>query len=392
MCPEIAAGLCANPRPSTAPSSPPSSAPPRPASTTSAAGAPSAPSRTSTTCSSSARACRATRWRATASAATPTSSSATGTPLVPLHLDIPVTIAGMSFGALSAQAKEALGRGASEAGHLHDDRRRRHDAGGARASPRPRLPVPAQPLRHEPRRPPRRRRDRDRPRAGRQARRRRHAARPEDQRAGRGDADAARRASTSAAPAATPTGPAPTTSPSRSSSCARSPTGEKPVYVKIGATRTYYDVKLAVDAGADVVVVDGMQGGTAATQEVFIEHVGIPTLAAIPQAVQALQELGLHRKVQLIVSGGIRTGADVAKAMALGADAVVDRDGRADRAGRQRAAVRRRVPRAGHAPPASTTTSRTAAIPPGSRPRTRSWPRASTRSRAAAAWPTTCGC
>jgi glutamate synthase domain-containing protein 2 len=65
-----------------------------------------------------------------------------------------------------------------------------------------------------------------------------------------------------------------------------------------------------------------MQGGTAATQDVFIEHVGIPTLAALPQAVQALSELGVHRKVQLIVSGGIRTGADVAKAMALGADAV----------------------------------------------------------------------
>lgn len=81
---------------------------------------------------------------------------------------------------------------------------------------------------------------------------------------------------------------------------------EKPIYVKVGASRTYYDVKLAVHAGADVVVVDGMQGGTAATQDVFIEHVGIPTLAAIPQAVQALQELGVHRKpdgVQLIVSG-----------------------------------------------------------------------------------------
>ncbi|QCR38120.1 FMN-binding glutamate synthase family protein [Nissabacter sp. SGAir0207] len=95
-----------------------------------------------------------------------------------------------------------------------------------------------------------------------------------------------------------------------------------PIYVKVGATRTYYDVKLAVHAGADVVVVDGMQGGTAATQDVFIEHVGIPTMAAIPQAVQALQELGVHREVQLIVSGGIRNGADVAKAIALGADAV----------------------------------------------------------------------
>lgn len=95
-----------------------------------------------------------------------------------------------------------------------------------------------------------------------------------------------------------------------------------PIYMKIGATRTYYDVKLAVKAGADVIVLDGMQGGTAATQDVFIEHVGIPTLAAIPEAVKALQEMGMHRKVQLIVSGGIRNGADVAKCMALGADAV----------------------------------------------------------------------
>src|SRR5207302_6961408 len=97
---------------------------------------------------------------------------------------------------------------------------------------------------------------------------------------------------------------------------------EKPIYVKVGATRTYYDVQLAVKSGADVIVVDGMQGGTAATQEVFIEHVGIPTLPAVRLAVDSLQELGMHRKVQLIVSGGIRTGADVAKALALGADAV----------------------------------------------------------------------
>jgi methylamine---glutamate N-methyltransferase subunit C len=97
---------------------------------------------------------------------------------------------------------------------------------------------------------------------------------------------------------------------------------EKPIFVKVGATRTYYDVALAVKAGADVVVLDGMQGGTAATQDVFIEHVGIPILAAIPQAVEALRELDMHRKVQLIVSGGIRSGADVAKALALGADCV----------------------------------------------------------------------
>jgi glutamate synthase domain-containing protein 2 len=97
---------------------------------------------------------------------------------------------------------------------------------------------------------------------------------------------------------------------------------EKPIYIKVGATRAYYDAALAVKAGADVIVLDGMQGGTAATQDVFIEHVGIPILAAIPPAVSALQELGMHRKVNLIVSGGIRNGADAAKALALGADAV----------------------------------------------------------------------
>ena len=97
---------------------------------------------------------------------------------------------------------------------------------------------------------------------------------------------------------------------------------EKPIYIKIGGARPYYDTALSVKAGADVIVIDGMQGGTAATQEVFIEHVGQPTLACIRPAVKALQELGQHRKVQLIVSGGIRNGADVAKALALGADAV----------------------------------------------------------------------
>jgi glutamate synthase domain-containing protein 2 len=97
---------------------------------------------------------------------------------------------------------------------------------------------------------------------------------------------------------------------------------EKPIYIKVGGARPYFDTTLAIKAGADVVVLDGMQGGTAATQDVFIEHVGQPTMACIRPAVQALQDLGMHREVQLVISGGIRSGADVAKALALGADAV----------------------------------------------------------------------
>ncbi|HEY2942064.1 MAG TPA: FMN-binding glutamate synthase family protein [Vicinamibacteria bacterium] len=95
-----------------------------------------------------------------------------------------------------------------------------------------------------------------------------------------------------------------------------------PIFVKLGATRVYDDVKLAAKAGADVVVVDGMEGGTAASPEILQDHTGIPTLAAVCEARQALQDLGVYGQVQLIIAGGVKSGADVAKALALGADAV----------------------------------------------------------------------
>jgi len=95
-----------------------------------------------------------------------------------------------------------------------------------------------------------------------------------------------------------------------------------PIIVKYSPGRVESDVKIAAKAGADAVAIDGMQGGTGAAPEVGIEHVGIPTMAALVEANRALTEMGLRDEVDLIISGGIRSGADVAKALALGADAV----------------------------------------------------------------------
>ena len=89
-----------------------------------------------------------------------------------------------------------------------------------------------------------------------------------------------------------------------------------PIFVKMGATRVFDDVKLAAKAGADVIVVDGMEGGTGASAEICQEHTGVPTLAAVCEHAQHSEDLGLYGEVQLIVAGGIRHGVDAAKAMA----------------------------------------------------------------------------
>jgi glutamate synthase domain-containing protein 2 len=239
----------------------------------------------------------------------------------PIHLKIPITIAGMSFGSLSAQAKEALGRGASQVGTstttgdggMTEEERGHSDI----------LVYQLLPSRYGMNPDDLRRADALEVVVG-------QGAKP-----GGGGMLLGQKITDRVAEMRTlPKGI------DQRSAC-RHPdwTGpddleikieelreitdwQKPIYIKVGASRPYYDTALAVKAGADVIVLDGMQGGTAATQEVFIEHVGLPILGAIRPAVQALQDLGMHRKVQLLVSGGIRNGADVAKAIALGADAV----------------------------------------------------------------------
>ncbi|HAV44173.1 MAG TPA: FMN-binding glutamate synthase family protein [Halomonas sp.] len=239
----------------------------------------------------------------------------------PMVIDTPVTIAGMSFGALSAQAKEALGRGASEVGTSTTT-----GDGGMTAEERgqsSKLVYQYLPSRYGMNPDDLRKADAIEVVLG-------QGAKP-----GGGGMLLGQKISDRVAHMRTlpkgidqrsacrhPDWTGPDDLAIKIAELREITDWQVPIFIKIGATRTYYDVKLAVKAGADVVVLDGMQGGTAATQDVFIEHVGIPTLAAIPQATQALQEMGVHREVQLIVSGGIRNGADVAKAIALGADAV----------------------------------------------------------------------
>lgn len=97
---------------------------------------------------------------------------------------------------------------------------------------------------------------------------------------------------------------------------------ETPIFAKIAAGRVKEDVKIAVKLGVDGIILDGCQAGTGAAPIMATDHLGIPTMPALVQAVRVLEEMGVKDEVSLIISGGIKDGADLAKALALGANAV----------------------------------------------------------------------
>lgn len=98
---------------------------------------------------------------------------------------------------------------------------------------------------------------------------------------------------------------------------------EKPVGVKVAAVHHIAPIASGIArAGADYIAIDGLRGGTGAAPTVIRNNVGIPIELAIAAVDERLRQEGIRNQVSLIAAGSIRSSADVAKAIALGADAV----------------------------------------------------------------------
>ncbi len=98
---------------------------------------------------------------------------------------------------------------------------------------------------------------------------------------------------------------------------------EKPVSVKIAAVHNIAAIASGcVRAGADIVAIDGYRGGTGAAPTRIRNNVGMPIEFALAAVDSQLREEGIRNQASIVAGGGIRSSADVVKAIALGADAV----------------------------------------------------------------------
>jgi len=99
--------------------------------------------------------------------------------------------------------------------------------------------------------------------------------------------------------------------------------GYKPVGVKIAAVHNVAAIASGiVRAGADYVYLDGFKGGTGAAPQIIRDHIGLPIEIAIAVVDQRLRDEGIRNQASIVAAGSIRSSADMAKAIALGADVV----------------------------------------------------------------------
>ena len=99
-------------------------------------------------------------------------------------------------------------------------------------------------------------------------------------------------------------------------------TGGIPIGFKLSAQHIEDDIDAALRIGVDYIILDGRGGGTGAAPLIFRANISVPTLPALARARQHLDRRGRSGEVTLIITGGLRTPADFAKALALGADGV----------------------------------------------------------------------
>ena len=101
----------------------------------------------------------------------------------------------------------------------------------------------------------------------------------------------------------------------------REVTGGIPIGFKLSAQHIEADIDVALKVGVDYVILDGRGGGTGAAPLIFRDNISVPTIPALARARRHLDKLG-RKDVSLVITGGLRTPEDFAKALALGADAV----------------------------------------------------------------------
>ena len=101
----------------------------------------------------------------------------------------------------------------------------------------------------------------------------------------------------------------------------REVTGGIPIGFKLSAQHIEKDIEFAVQASADYIILDGRGGGTGAAPLIFRDNISVPTIPALARARKYLDAKN-YDHVTLIITGGLRTPADFAKALALGADGV----------------------------------------------------------------------